>query len=74
MSRPRSQILQQLSTDDVEALLEWFLESSAEGWRPVMESWTTKVSGRYVPFWFEALREKGDRLMREVVAWKKERA
>jgi hypothetical protein len=73
MPRPRSEILAQLTAEDKERLLEWFLESAADGWLPVMESWTTEVSGRYRPWWLPELVAKCQGLMQEVQAWHKQR-
>lgn len=73
MPRSRSEVLAELTVEDKERLLEWFLESVADGWLPVMESWTVGKEGRYRPWYLDELVRKCDRLMREVVVWRKER-
>ena len=35
---PKSQILRSLTAAEVELLLNWFVESYDDGWRPIMES------------------------------------
>lgn len=59
----RSALIRSLSTDEATQLLQWFVESYDDGWRPVMESHVASKSGRYTPIGVDALREKA----REVV-------
>jgi hypothetical protein len=64
--RPKSQILRRLTAAEMELLLNWFVESYDDGWRPIMQSHQAEVSGRYEPVGTRALLDKAGQLLAEI--------
>jgi hypothetical protein len=59
-TRPR--LRWDLTGDDVDRLVDWFVQSYDDGWRPMMQS---HVRGRSAQFHAPWMRELRDRLSRD---------
>jgi len=62
----RSELVRSLTAAEGAQLLEWFVESYDEGWRPTMPSHVAGKVGRYTPFGVDALRAKAGELVKRL--------